>query len=90
MRIHHARNTIPEGGEDEARAFYGGLLGLSLADIRTRATFTVPNLDALRARLEQADFEVQDAPPVEGRRRFHAWDPFGNRLEFVDRNPSTP
>jgi len=28
-RVHHAQITIPPGAEDEARRFYGGLLGMS-------------------------------------------------------------
>ncbi|MCY3934910.1 MAG: VOC family protein [Chloroflexi bacterium] len=28
LRYHHATLTIPRGGEDAARAFYGGVLGL--------------------------------------------------------------
>lgn len=40
-------------------------------------------LDGLRARLEAAGAETSDDVPVEGLRRFHAFDPFGNRLEFV-------
>ena len=28
LRYHHATLTIPPGGEDKARAFYGGVLGL--------------------------------------------------------------
>ncbi len=28
VRIHHVQVAIPPGGEEQARAFYGGLLGL--------------------------------------------------------------
>ena len=32
LSIHHAQITIPKGAEDEARAFYCGLLGLPEVD----------------------------------------------------------
>jgi catechol 2,3-dioxygenase-like lactoylglutathione lyase family enzyme len=51
---------------------------------RAHVAFAVPDLAALRARIEGADFEVKDAPPVGGAPRFHTRDPFGNRLEFVE------
>lgn len=40
-------------------------------------------LDELRARLEAAGVATRDDAPIEGRRRFFADDPFGNRLEFL-------
>lgn len=40
-------------------------------------------LDDLRARLEEAGVPTRDDAPIEGRRRFFADDPFGNRLEFL-------
>lgn len=41
------------------------------------------SLDDLRARLEEAGIPTRDDAPIEGRRRFFADDPFGNRLEFL-------
>ncbi|MET9023429.1 VOC family protein [Actinopolymorpha sp. NPDC004070] len=32
MRLHHVQVSCPPGGEDPARAFYGGVLGLSEVD----------------------------------------------------------
>ncbi|WP_354182886.1 VOC family protein [Arthrobacter sp. UYP6] len=29
MRLHHVQVSIPEGGEEQARGFYGGALGLT-------------------------------------------------------------
>jgi catechol 2,3-dioxygenase-like lactoylglutathione lyase family enzyme len=54
------------------------------AGSRAHVAFQVADLDALRARLEGADFEVREAPPLAGARRFHTRDPFGNRLEFLE------
>jgi catechol 2,3-dioxygenase-like lactoylglutathione lyase family enzyme len=42
----------------------------------------VDDLDALRARLEAEGIAVRDDDSLPGVRRFHADDPFGNRLEF--------
>jgi hypothetical protein len=44
----------------------------------------VEGLDALRAVLDEEGVEIRDDAPLEGFRRFHAWDPFGNRLEFLE------
>jgi catechol 2,3-dioxygenase-like lactoylglutathione lyase family enzyme len=32
MRLHHVQLAIPPGGEDAARAFYGGVLGMTELD----------------------------------------------------------
>ena len=45
----------------------------------------VSDLEDLRARLEAAEVECREDKPVEGYRRFFADDPFGNRLEFMQR-----
>lgn len=37
----------------------------------------------LRARLEAAGIATRDDTPIDGRERFFADDPFGNRLEFL-------
>lgn len=48
----------------------------------------VEGLANLRARLETAGFETRNGEPLEGFERFDAHDPFGNRLEFMEANPS--
>ena len=42
-------------------------------------------LDELRARLERAGYHSQNDSDVDGRKRFFTHDPFGNRIEFMDR-----
>ena len=112
--LDHVQVAIPVGGEDRAREFYGGLLGMTeLAKPAALAgrggcwfaggravlhlgveqpfrparkahpAFTVADLDALFGLLAahghpgtRAD---QELPGV---RRFHVFDPFGNRIEF--------
>jgi len=43
-------------------------------------------LDELRARLERAGYHSQNDSDVDGRKRFFTHDPFGNRIEFMDRS----
>lgn len=122
--LDHVQIAMPAGGEDAARAFYGGLLGLTEvpkpaalagrggcwfagsgvatgtlapaaihlgveADFRparkAHVALLVDDLAGLRATLETADIEIVDDDAQIGVRRFHAFDPFGNRLELVDR-----
>ena len=45
----------------------------------------VDDLAALRAKLEAAGHTTRDDTPIEGYARFFADDPFGNRLEFMQR-----
>jgi catechol 2,3-dioxygenase-like lactoylglutathione lyase family enzyme len=111
--IDHVQVAAPAGCEAEARAFYGGLLGLeelpkpeALAarggcwfkagaqelHIGVEDPFTparkahpglvVADLDALAARLTEAGIDVVWDEAIPSTKRFHAVDPFGNRLEF--------
>lgn len=45
----------------------------------------VDDLAGLRAKLEKAGIETRDDKPVEGYSRFFASDPFGNRIELMQR-----
>lgn len=115
--LDHVQLAAPAGGEEEARAFFGALLGLEelekpaalearggawfalpdgrqlhvgVADPFAAATkahpaFRVEGYDELRRRLAGADVETRDDDLIPGVRRFYADDPFGNRLEFVER-----
>jgi catechol 2,3-dioxygenase-like lactoylglutathione lyase family enzyme len=48
--------------------------------------FLVNDLDAMVTRLRAAGYEVSsDEPPLEGYRRVHTVDPFGNRIELLER-----
>ena len=116
ISLDHVQVAMPRGREDEARAFYGDLLGLTElpkpaalsgrggcwfalgdrqlhlgveADFRparkAHVALSVADLDGLRARLAVAGVAVRDDDALEGRRRFFADDPFGNRTEFVER-----
>jgi catechol 2,3-dioxygenase-like lactoylglutathione lyase family enzyme len=111
--------AMPPGREDDARAFYGDVLGLTEAEkpepLRARGgcwfhspdrsvevhlgveddfrparkahpAFLVDDLDGLRGRLTKAGAEVVDDVQLEGNSRCYGFDPFGNRLEFIQRN----
>lgn len=43
------------------------------------------DLDTLRATLEKAGYVTQSDTVIDGRMRFFTYDPFGNRIEFLDR-----
>ena len=53
---------------------------------KAHPAFIVDGLDELRDRLRAAQVETLDDTQLEGQRRFYAADPFGNRLEFIERD----
>jgi catechol 2,3-dioxygenase-like lactoylglutathione lyase family enzyme len=118
LGLDHVQVAAPRtpGVEDEARAFYGGLLGLkelekpgslklkgglwfSLGrgelhigledDFRparkAHPALAVDGLDELRALLEAAGCTTSEAEDIPGVRRCYVYDPFGNRLELVEK-----
>jgi catechol 2,3-dioxygenase-like lactoylglutathione lyase family enzyme len=50
---------------------------------KAHPAFGVQGIHALRRRLEGAGVEIVDDTQLEGHERFYAFDPFGNRLEFI-------
>ena len=116
FELDHVQIAIPEGGESDARAFFGELLGLKElpkppdmaarggawfatsdyqihlgvdADFRpakkAHIALNTSSLDELRAHLEGAGYTTEDDKDVGDRKRFFTHDPFGNRIEFIDR-----
>ena len=114
--IDHIQLAMPAGEEDQARAFYGGLLGLSevpkppeLAkrggawfesgpvkvhlgvepDFRparkAHPALLVDDLEALIQRCRAAGCEIKTDVPLEGYQRYHVFDPFGNRIELMQK-----
>lgn len=113
--LDHVQLAIPPGGEDEARWFFAGLLGM--VEVEKPATLSpsgcwftggamalhigvdpgfrpakkahpallVDDLAALRARLAAAGCVIREDKPVEGYARFFTEDPFGNRIELMER-----
>lgn len=52
---------------------------------KAHVALNTTGLDELRACLERAGYEIYDDSDVDGRKRFFTHDPFGNRIEFMDR-----
>lgn len=113
--IDHVQLAMPPGGEDAARAFYSGLLGLPEvpkppelakrggawfesstvkvhlgveADFRSarkaHPAFIVDGVDELAARCERSGYEFRFDGGLPGYKRVYVYDPFGNRLEFME------
>jgi catechol 2,3-dioxygenase-like lactoylglutathione lyase family enzyme len=57
--------------------------------LKAHPAFRVDDLDALAARLEAAGHPITWDDAIPGTRRFHARDPFGNRLEFIAAEPDS-
>lgn len=53
---------------------------------RAHPALIVDDLDALVAQIERAGFETDTSQPaLEGYRRAHVFDPFGNRIELMEK-----
>lgn len=52
---------------------------------KAHVAYTVSSLEAWRAKLTQLGIQVEDGIPIPGCRRFEFRDPFGNRVEMVER-----
>ena len=118
LSIDHVQIAMPEGEEEQARAFYVKILGFreipkppELARRggawfhaqnvqvhlgveagfrparKAHPAFIVSELDALLARVREAGYETDTSqPPLDGYKRAHIFDPFGNRLELMERS----
>jgi catechol 2,3-dioxygenase-like lactoylglutathione lyase family enzyme len=116
LALDHVQLAMPEGGEDEARRFYGDLLGFDEvpkpanlaarggvwfksgdvrlhlgveADFRpagkAHPALLVSDLAALVGRLAAAGHAARADEPLAGCERVYVNDPFGNRLELMER-----
>ena len=114
--LDHVQLAMPKGGEDQARAFYGGVLELperakppELAgrggcwfeaeavkihlgveqDFRPAGKahpgLLVGNLDGLLSRCREKGFKATEPELLESARRAFVQDPFGNRIELIER-----
>jgi hypothetical protein len=52
---------------------------------RAHVAYEVDNILDLRRRLVTDGFELFEQPKIEGFDRFHVQDPFGNRMEIMQR-----
>ena len=113
--LDHVQLAIPQGGEDAARGFFAGLLGMTEVPkpanlspsgcwftggavalhigvdpdfrpaLKAHPAFLVEDLAGLRERLAAAGCVIREDKPVEGYARFFTEDPFGNRIELMQR-----
>ena len=118
--IDHVQLAMPRGGEEQARRFYAGVLGLAEipkpADLAKRGgcwfaneggagtahvhlgveepfapakkahpALLVDDLAALRVQLEASGIAFTDGKPLDGYVRGDIVDPFGNRIELMQR-----
>lgn len=117
LPVHHVQLAIPAGGEDAARAYWAGVLGmtevakppvlaarggcwfrggglevhLGVEEPFSPARKAHPGLEvtglrALAARFEAAGVAVTWDGEFPGFDRFYAPDPFGNRVEYLQRH----
>lgn len=115
--IDHVQLAAPAGCKEEARRFFGEVLGLDEvekpANLAARGgvwfqagdqqlhigverefqpakkahpAFAVSDLALLRERLESHEISIDPGELLPGAERFYASDPFGNRIEFLQRN----
>jgi catechol 2,3-dioxygenase-like lactoylglutathione lyase family enzyme len=70
-------------GEQEFHVFSNPTAGFDASTSSQHPALLVDDLDALRGRLTGAGYEIEEAIPIEGRVRFFARDPGGNRIEFL-------
>ncbi|HEY2748762.1 MAG TPA: VOC family protein [Polyangia bacterium] len=61
--------------------------GVDRQATRAHVAYEVVRLDAIRARLERAGVAILDGEPVADLVRFELRDPFGNRVELLERAP---
>jgi catechol 2,3-dioxygenase-like lactoylglutathione lyase family enzyme len=113
--LDHVQLAIPEGGEDTARGFFAGLLGMTEVPkpanlspsgcwftggalnlhlgvdpafrpaLKAHPAFLVEDLPVLRERLTAVGCVIREDKPVDGYQRFFTEDPFGNRIELMER-----
>lgn len=78
----------PRGGLWFRRGALEVHLGVEREDFtparKAHPAFLVAGLDELRDRLERAGYWIDDDVDLEGYRRFHVRDPFGNRIELLE------
>ncbi|MBC7879220.1 MAG: VOC family protein [Anaerolineales bacterium] len=53
---------------------------------KAHPAFVVDDLDGYIAKVQSAGFEIETTqPPLDGYKRVHVFDPFGNRIELMER-----
>lgn len=115
--LHHVQLAMPRGREDDARAFYRDVLGMTertkpanlarrggvwfvagdaelhlgveddfRAAKKAHPALLVTDLKALAERCASAGYDVTTDEPLLGYDRVYVTDPFGNRIELLQRS----
>lgn len=63
--------------------------GVNRYATKAHVAYEVHDLDGWRAKLGAAGIPVSEGVPIPGHRRFEFRDPFGNRVEFLERTAVT-
>jgi len=54
---------------------------------KAHPAFVVDDLDALTAKIQAAGYDTDTSqPPLDGYKRAHVFDPFGNRIELMEKS----
>jgi predicted enzyme related to lactoylglutathione lyase len=116
IAIDHIQLAIPQGEEEQARAFYAGLLEFTerpkppqlagrggvwfeAGEVKlhlgvdaefhparkAHPAFLVHGLTRLLSRLEASGGQITRDVPLDGYERAHVTDPFGNRIELMEK-----
>jgi catechol 2,3-dioxygenase-like lactoylglutathione lyase family enzyme len=112
--LDHVQIAMPRGAEERARAFYGGILGLTeipkpeadrggcwfegvgvqihlgvevsfVPARKAHPALLVENLEGFAARLTAAGVNLAPGRPLDGYVRGDIVDPFGNRIELMQK-----
>jgi len=70
-------------GQGEFHVFFAPPADFRADGTSRHPALLVDDLKGLRRRLAEAGASLEEAIPIDGRRRFFCRDPFGNRLEFL-------
>jgi catechol 2,3-dioxygenase-like lactoylglutathione lyase family enzyme len=95
IRADHIHICVPAERLEEAKAFYTTVMGLEQIyrpdDIFNNAGYWFNigdiqlHIGAARALLTENQIEITEEPVIPGRNRFAFIDPFGNRMELLQR-----
>ena len=117
LALHHIQLAMPLGREDDARKFYGEILGLpevvkpehlrsrggvwfetdeirvhlGIEDnfqpaLKAHPAFLVSNMKELVERFTEFGYLTVEDQPLEGFNRIYVSDPFGNRIEVMEKS----
>jgi len=60
--------------------------GVDRLKTKVHIAYQVTDIDAWRRKIDQAGLDHKDSVPIPGYKRFEFRDPFGNRVELIERN----